>query len=189
MNELKNRGLQDILIAVVDGLKGFPEAINAVFPETIIQTCIVHLVRHSLNFCSYKDRRLVAADLKVIYRAETAEMAETRLAEFEGKWDDRYPSIGQSWRRNWEKVIPFFAFPQDIRRIIYTTNAIESLHMTIRKTIKTRGSFPNDEAATKLIYLAIRNAGQIAKANTYGWKTALNQFAILFGERLDADQM
>ena len=189
MNELKNRGLQDILIAVVDGLKGFPEAINAVFPETIIQTCIVHLVRHSLNFCSYKDRKVVAADLKVIYRAETAEMAETRLKEFEGKWDDRYPSIGQSWRRNWEKVIPFFAFPQDIRRIIYTTNAIESLHMTIRKIIKTRGSFPNDEAATKLIYLAITNAGQIAKANTYGWKTALNQFAILFGERLNADQM
>lgn len=187
MNELKNRGLQDILIAVVDGLKGFPEAINAVFPEAIIQTCIVHLVRHSLNFCSYKDRRPVAADLKTIYRAETAEMAETRLKEFEEKWDGRYPSIGQSWRRNWEKVIPFFAFPQDIRRIIYTTNAIESLHMTIRKTIKTRGSFPNDEAATKLIYLAIRNASQIAKANTNGWKTALNQFAILFGERLDAD--
>lgn len=189
MNELRNRGLQDILIAVVDGLKGFPEAINAVFPETIIQTCIVHLVRHSLNFCSYKDRKLVAADLKNIYRAETAEAAETRLAEFEHAWDDRYPSIGQSWRRNWEKVIPFFAFHQDIRRIIYTTNAIESLHMTIRKTIKTRGSFPNDEAATKLIYLAVKNAGQIANANTYGWKTALNQFAILFGERLNADQI
>lgn len=188
MNELRNRGLQDILIAVVDGLKGFPEAINAVFPQTLIQTCIVHLVRHSLNFCSYKDRKVVAADLKVIYRAETAEMAEARLKEFEGKWDDRYPSIGQSWRRNWEKVIPFFTFPQDIRRIIYTTNAIESLHMTIRKTIKTRGSFPNDEAATKPIYLAIRNAGQIAKANTYGWKTALNQFAILFADRLEADQ-
>ena len=189
MNELRNRGLTDILIAVVDGLKGFPEAINTVFPETLIQTCIVHLVRHSLNFCSYKDRKVVAADLKTIYRAETAEMAETRLAEFEQKWDQRYPSIGQSWRRNWDKVIPFFAFPQDIRRIIYTTNAIESLHMTIRKTIKTRGSFPNDDAATKLIYLAIRNAGQIAKANTYAWKTALNQFAILFGERLDQDQL
>jgi putative transposase len=189
MNELKNRGLQDILIAVVDGLKGFPEAINAVFPDAIVQTCIVHLVRLSLNFCSYKDRRNVAADLKAVYRAETVEMAEIRLKEFEEKWDDRYPSIGQSWRRNWEKVIPFFAFAQDIRRIIYTTNAIESLNMTIRKIIKTRGSFPNDAAATKLIYLAIRNAGQIAKANTYGWKTALNQFAILFGERLNADQM
>ena len=189
MNELRNRGLQDILIAVVDGLKGFPEAINAVFPETVIQTCIVHLVRHSLNFCSYKDRRVVAADLKTIYRAETADAAEARLAAFERRWDDRYPSIGQSWRRNWEKVVPFFAFHQDIRRIIYTSNAIESLNMTIRKTIKTRGSFPNDQAATKLIYLAIRNAGQIAKANTYGWKTALNQFAILFGERLRADQI
>ena len=132
MNELRNRGLRDILIAVVDGLKGFPEAINAVFPETIIQTCIVHLVRHSLNFCSYKDRKLVAADLKNIYRAETAQMAETRLAEFEDRWDERYPSIGQSWRRNWEKVVPFFAFHEDIRRIIYTTNAIESLHSTIR---------------------------------------------------------
>lgn len=188
MNELKNRGLQDILIAVVDGLKGFPEAINAVFPETIVQTCIVHLVRHSLNFCSYKDRKGVAADLKAIYRAETAEVAEDRLKVFEDRWDDRYPSIGQSWRRNWEKVIPFFVFPADVRRIIYTTNAIESLHMTIRKIIKTRGSFPTDEAATKLIYLAVRNAGQIAKANTYGWKTALNQFAILFGQRLDRDQ-
>jgi putative transposase len=188
MNELRNRGLQDILIAVVDGLKGFPEAINAVFPQTIIQTCIVHLVRYSLNFCSYKDRKPVAADLKAVYRAETAEMAEVRLKEFEDRWDDRYPSIGQSWRRNWDKVIPFFAFPADIRRIIYTTNAIESLHMTIRKIIKTRGSFPTDEAATKLIYLAVKNAGQIAKANTYGWKTALNQFAIMFAERLDADQ-
>lgn len=189
MNELRNRGLQDILIAVVDGLKGFPEAINAVFPDTVIQTCIVHLVRHSLNFCSYKDRKVVAADLKNIYRAETADIAETRLKEFEDRWDARYPSIGQSWRRNWEKVIPFFAFPADIRRIIYTTNAIESLHMTIRKTIKTRGSFPNDEAAMKLIYLAVKNAGQIAKANTYAWKTALNQFAILFGERLSVDQI
>ena len=189
MNELRNRGLADILIAVVDGLKGFPEAINAVFPDAVIQTCIVHLVRHSVNFCSYKDRRIVATDLKNIYRAETADAAEARLAEFERRWDERYPSIGQSWRRNWEKVVPFFAFHEDIRRIIYTTEAIESLHMTIRKTIKTPGSFPNDEAATKLIYLAVRNAGQIAKANTYGWKTALNQFAILFGDRLSADQI
>ena len=188
MNELRNRGLQDILIAVVDGLKGFPEAINAIFPEAVIQTCIVHLVRHSLNFCSYKDRKIVAADLKNIYRAETADAAEARLAEFERTWDNRYPSIGQSWRRNWEKIVPFFAFHEDIRRIIYTTNAIESLHMTIRKTVKTRGSFPNDEAATKLIYLAVKNAGQIAKANTYGWKTALNQFAILFGDRLSVHQ-
>ena len=189
MNELKNRGLRDILIAVVDGLKGFPEAINAVFPQTIVQTCIVHLVRHSLNFCSYKDRKSVAAGLKAVYRAETAEIAENRLKEFEDSWDGRYPSIGQSWRRNWEKVIPFFVFPADIRRIIYTTNAIESLHMTIRKTIKTRGSFPNDQAAIKLIYLAVKNAGQIAKANTYGWKTALNQFAIMFGDRLSANNI
>ncbi len=131
----------------------------------------------------------MAADLKNIYRAETSEAAKTRLAEFEHRWNEHYPSIGQSWWRNCEKVIPFFAFHEDIRRIIYTTNAIESLHMTIRKTIKTRGSFPNDDAATKLIYLAVKNVGQIAKANTYGWKTALNQFAILFGERLNADQI
>ena len=189
MNELRNRGLQDILIAGVDGLKGFPEAIQAVFPQTVIQTCIVHLVRYSLNFCSDKDRRPVAADLKQIYRAETAEAAEDRLAAFEKKWNPRYPPIGQSWRRNGEKIIPFFAFRPDIRKILYTTNAIESLHMTIRKSIKTRGSFPNDEAATKLIYLAITNAGQIANANTYAWKTALNQFAILFADRRDTRQM
>ena len=142
MNELCNRGLQDILIAGVDGLKGFPEAIQAVFPQTVIQTCIVHLVRYSLNFCSDKDRRPVAADLKQIYRAETAEAAEDRLAAFEKKWNPRYPPIGQSWRRNGEKLNPFFAFHPDIRKILYTTNAIESLHMTIRKTIKTRGTLP-----------------------------------------------
>ena len=189
MNELRNRGLQNILIAGVDGLKGFPEAIQAVFPQTVIQTCIVHLVRYSLNFCSDKDRRPVAADLKQIYRAETAEAAEDRLAAFEKKWNLRDPPIGPSWRRNGEKIIPFFAFHPDIRKILYTTNAIESLHMTIRKTIKTRGSFRNDEAATKLIYPAITNAGQIAIANTYAWKTALNQFAILFADRLDTRQM
>lgn len=184
MNELKNRGLGDILIAVVDGLKGFPEAINAVFPKTVVQTCIVHLVRHSLNFCSYKDRKAVAVDLKSVYRAETAEAAADRLAEFDAKWGGQYPSIAQSWRNNWDHVIPFFAFPQDIRRIIYTTNAIESLNASIRKIIKTRGSFPNDDSAIKLIYLAIQNAGQLSTAGVWGWKTALNQFAILFEDRM-----
>lgn len=184
MNELKNRGINDILIAVVDGLKGFPEAINAAFPQTTVQTCIVHLVRHSLNYCSYKDRKIVAGDLKAVYRAETAEAAQKRLDEFDAKWGRQYPSIAQSWRNNWDHVIPFFAFPQDIRRIIYTTNAIESLNASIRKIIKTRGSFPNDDAAIKLIYLAIQNAGQLANAGVWGWKTALNQFAIVFEDRM-----
>lgn len=184
MNELKNRGLDDILIAVVDGLKGFPEAINAVFPKCLVQTCIVHLVRYSLNFCSYKDKKQAAADLRTIYSAKDADTAEERLAEFEAKWDDKYPSIGQSWRRNWQHVIPFFAFPKDIRRIIYTTNAIESLNASIRKIIKSRGQFPNDDAAVKLIYLALQNAGQLTNAGVWGWKTALNQFAIMFEDRM-----
>ena len=184
MNELKNRGLDDILIAVVDGLKGFPEAINAVFPQCLVQTCIVHLVRHSLNFCSFKDKKQVAADLKTVYSAENAEAAQDRLEEFEKKWNEKYPSIGQSWRRNWEQVIPFFAFPKDIRRIIYTTNAIESLNASIRKIIKSRGQFPNDDAAAKLIWLAIQNAGHVAEKTVWGWKTALNQFAIMFEDRM-----
>jgi putative transposase len=184
MNELKNRGLLDILIAVVDGLKGFPEAIQAVYPQTTVQTCIVHLVRHSLNFCSFKDRKAVAADLKQVYRAETADAARARLEDFDAKWGAQYPSIAQSWRRNWDHVIPFFAFPQDIRRIIYTTNAIESLNASIRKIIKTRGSFPTDESAIKLIWLAIQNAGQVDGNAVWGWKTALNQFAIVFTNRM-----
>ena len=153
MNELKNRGVQDVLIAVVDGLKGFPDAIHTVFPQAQVQTCIVHMVRNSLDYCSYKDRKAVAADLKTIYRAETETMAQARLAEFAEKWGTKYPPIVQSWRRNWEQVIPFFAYPAEVRRVIYTTNAIESLHMTLRKIIKTRGSFPTDDAATKLLYV------------------------------------
>lgn len=184
MNEMKNRGLDDILIAVVDGLKGFPEAINAVFPKCLVQTCIVHLVRYSLNFCSYKDKKLVASDLKTVYSAETADAAEDKLAAFEEKWDEKYPSIGQSWRRNWQHLMPFYAFPKDIRRIIYTTNAIESLNASIRKIIKSRGQFPNDDAAIKLIYLAVQNAGQVTNAGVWGWKTALNQFAIMFEDRM-----
>jgi len=186
MNELKNRGVEDILIAVVDGLKGFPEAINAAFSETRVQTCIVHLIRHSLAFVSYKERRQVVKALKAIYQAPTAEAAEEGLSDFEAKWDDRYPAISRSWRRNWEQVIPFFEFPPSIRKVIYTTNAIESLHSSIRKVIKNRGHFPNDEAATKLIYLALRNIEKkwIMPART--WKEALNQFAVLFEDRLNA---
>jgi putative transposase len=182
MNDLKTRGVGDILIAVVDGLKGFPEAIGAAFPETIVQTCIIHLIRNSLAFVSWKDRKQIMPDLKAIYRAESAEAALDRLADFEGKWDARYPAIGQSWRRAWEHVIPFFAFPPDIRKMIYTTNAVESLNRSLRKIIKTRGSFPNDEAAMKLLYLAIQNAG-IHWRRPIEWTAAMGQFAILFGDR------
>jgi len=185
MNELKNRGTQDILIAVVDGLKGFPEAITAAFPEAMVQTCIVHLVRHSLNFCSWKDRKAVAADLRRIYGAATADLAAAELDDFEEKWAGKYASIAPAWRRAWQEVIPFFGFDPAIRKIIYTTNAIESLNRVIRKSIKTRGSFPTDEAATKLIYLAIRNFEKDGR-NVREWFAARNQFAIMFGERFDA---
>jgi putative transposase len=184
MNELKARGVKDCLIAVVDGLKGFPEAIGAVFPETQVQTCIVHLMRHGLSLCSYKDRRPVAKDMKAIYRAESAEAAADRLSEFEEVWGAKYPSIAASWRRHWQEIIPMFAFPPEIRRLIYTTNAIESLHRCLRKIIKTRGHFPNDEAAAKLLYLALRNIEKGWKAAPKEWLPALNQFDILFGDRL-----
>ena len=186
MTELKNRGVQDILIAAVDGLKGFPEAITSVFPQAQVQTCIVHLVRHCLRFVPWKDRKEVAADLKAIYRAETESAAQGRLSEFQAKWDGKYPTISQSWRRNWEQVIPFLAYPQEIRKVIYTTNAIESLNRSLRKAVKTRGHFPNDEAATKLLYLAIRNQTAKWKMAPREWASAMNQFAILFDDRLQA---
>ncbi|MEO9572957.1 MAG: IS256 family transposase [Roseobacter sp.] len=184
MNNLRNRGVEDILIAVVDGLKGFQDAINAAFPDTTVQTCIVHLVRHSLNFCGWKDRKVVAKDLKRIYQATDDVEAEKALADFEAEWGQKYPSIAPSWRRAWQEVIPFFAFPPAVRKIIYTTNAIESLNRVIRKTTKTRGSFPTDDAATKLIYLAIRTfekAGRCVRE----WVAARNQFAILYSERFN----
>ena len=185
MNELKNRGVQDILIAVVDGLKGFPDAITAAFPEATVQTCIVHLVRHSLNFCAWKDRKYVAADLRRIYGAATADQAAIELDDFEEKWAGKYASIAPAWRRAWAEVVPFFAFDPAIRKIIYTTNAIESLNRVIRKSIKTRGSFPTEEAATKLIYLAIRNFEKGGR-NVRQWFAARNQFAILFEDRFNA---
>lgn len=185
MNELKNRGLEDILIAVVDGLKGFPEAIEAVFPETTVQTCIVHLLRNSLKFVGWKQRKAVATDLKEIYRAPNAETAMERLGEFEKKWDEKFPIIGRSWRQNWERVIPFFDFPPAVRKVIYTTNAIESLHSGVRKVIKNRGHFPNDEAAMKLIYLALRNIAKKWKMPSRSWKEALNQFAVMFEDRMN----
>lgn len=184
MNELKNRGVQDILITVVDGLKGFPDAITAAFPKATVQTCIVHLVRHSLNFCAWKDRKYVAADLRRIYGAATADQAATELDAFEEKWAGKYASIAPAWRRAWQEVIPFFAFDPAIRKIIYTTNAIESLNRVIRKSIKTRGSFPTEEAATKLIYLAIRNFEKGGR-NVREWFAARNQFAIMFDDRFN----
>ena len=183
MNELRNRGVHDVFIAVVDGLKGFPEAINAVFPEAAVQTCIVHMIRHSLAYVGWKVRKHVAADLKRIYRAESAEAAALRLDEFEEKWGDKFPPIGKSWRRNWEQIIPFFAYPEAVRKIIYTTNAIESLNMSLRKIIKNRGHFPSDDAATKLLYLALRNIAKKWTLPARTWKQALNQFAILFQDR------
>ena len=184
MNELKNRGIQDILVAVVDGLKGFPEAINATFPETVVQTCIVHLLRHSINFASWKDRKHVARALKAVYRAGDAEAGLAALAEFEaGPWGEKYPAIAQSWRRNWDHVIPFFAFPEAVRRMIYTTNAIESLNAKIRRAVRTRGHFPSDDAATKLLYLVLNHAAQAWKRPPREWTEAKTQFAIIFGER------
>lgn len=177
--------MQDILIAVVDGLKGFPEAITAAFPDTTVQTCIVHLVRHSLNFCAWKDRKAVAADLREIYSAATADQAAVALDSFEEKWAGKYASIAPAWRRAWAEVIPFFAFDPAIRKIIYTTNAIESLNRVIRKSIKTRGSFPTEEAATKLIYLAIRNSEKGGR-NVREWFAARNQLAIMFEDRFTA---
>ena len=185
MNELKTRGTGDILIAVVDGLSGFPDAIATVFPQTAVQTCIVHLIRNSLAFVSWKDRKTVMPDLRAIYRAETAEAAAARLDEFEVCWGERYPAIAPAWRRAWEHVVPMYAFPPQIRKMIYTTNALESLHRSLRKIIKTRGSFPNDEAATKLLYLALRNAG-VHWRRPIEWTAAMGQFAILFEDRFPA---
>ena len=184
MNELSNRGVGDILIAVVDGLKGFPEAITTVFPQTTVQTCIVHLLRYSLSFCGWKDRQAVARRLKAVYSAATAEEARSQLAAFaEDPWAKKYPSIVPSWERNWEQVIPFFSFPTEVRKVIYTTNTIENLHMQLRKILKTRGHFPSDEAASKLIYLALRNITKKWKMPPVTWKRALSQFAVLFGTR------
>lgn len=184
VTELKNRGLDDILIACVDGLKGFPEAIETVYPKTEVQLCIVHMVRHSLNFVGWKQRKEVAADLRTIYTAATEAEAETRLAEFAEKWDEKFPMISKSWRANWARVIPFFAHPKEIRKVIYTTNAIESLNMSLRKVTKARSSFPNDEAVLKLLYLALRNIAKKWTMPIQNWKAALNRFAIIYEDRV-----
>jgi putative transposase len=185
VTELKNRGVQDIFIACVDGLKGFPEAIEAVYPHAAIQLCIVHMVRNSLNYVSWKMRAEVAADLKRIYTASTADEAEQRLGEFEDKWDDDYLPISQSWRRNWVRIIPFFDYPPEIRKVIYTTNAIESVNMSLRKITKNRGSFPSDEALLKLFYLALRNISKKWTMPIRDWKAALTRFTIQFDDRMN----
>ena len=184
MNELKNRGTEDIMLAVVDGLKGFPDAITAVFPEAVVQTCIVHLVRNSMDFVSWKDRKPLATALKAIYRAVDAKAAEDALIAFEAsEWGLRYVAIAQSWRRAWNEVVPFFAFPEAVRKIIYTTNAIEALNSKLRRAIRARGHFPNDEAATKLLYLVLNRSEKEWKMPPREWTMAKAQFAVIFGER------
>jgi putative transposase len=183
LTELKNRGVKDVLIVCIDGLKGFPQAIEAVFPEARVQLCIVHMVRASLNYVNWKERKLVAADLKSIYRAASERQAAQELDEFIAKWGAKYQAIGKLWKENWDRISPFFEFPTEVRRMIYTTNAVESLHMTLRKIIKTRGSFPSEDAALKLIYLALRNVTAKWEAIQH-WKQALNQFEVLWGNRI-----
>lgn len=184
VTEMKNRGVQDIFIACVDGLKGFPEAIETVYPQTAVQLCIVHLVRNSLNYVSWKMRKQVADDLKRIYQSATVAEAEQKLEEFETQWNDAYPSIAQIWRRNWDRIIPFFDYPPEIRRIIYTTNAIESVNMSLRKITKNRASFPSDEALAKLFYLALMNISKKWTMPLHDWKAALNRFSIQFEDRM-----
>jgi putative transposase len=184
---LKNRGMKDSFIVCTDGLKGFPEAIEAVFPNALVQTCLVHLIRASLNFVNWKERKAIAADLKSIYRAVSAEMAELALKDFRSKYP-KHQVVADIWERNWQRVIPFFEFPEEIRKIIYTTNAVESLHMTLRKVTKNRGSFPSQEAAIKLLYLALQKVA--TKWNTVqGWREALRQFAIRWPERIELTRM
>jgi putative transposase len=185
MTELKNRGVQDILIACVDGLRGFPEAIEAVFPLAQVQLCIVHLLRNSFKMVGYKERKAVARDLKAIYSAPTAEAAEQELNHFAEKWSQTHRGIEALWRRNWARVIPFFAFPPEIRKIIYTTNAVESLNMSLRKITKMRASFPNEQAALKLLYLALKNVSAKWESTMY-WGSALNQFTLLWEDRIQA---
>ena len=187
-NDLRTRGVADILIAVTDGLKGMPEALAAVFPDTTLQTCIVHLIRSSLDYASWKDRKALATALRPVYAAASAEAALAALDAFEeSEWGHKFPTVVAAWRRSWDRVIPFFAFPREIRRVIYTTNAIESVNARLRKIIKTRGHFPSDDAASKLIWLALRNITSDWGKAAHHWKEAMNQFAILYAERFTRD--
>jgi len=184
INELTNRGVQDIFVACVDGLKGFSEAINAIFPKTDVQLCIVHMVRNSLKFVPWKDRRAVARDLKEVYRAATVAKAEKQLHAFADKWDTKYPMIFKSWQNHWNNIIPFFAYPPEIRKVIYTTNAIESLNMSLRKVLKNKAAFPSDQALMKILFLALRNISQKWNRPIIEWGRAINQFAILHPDRM-----
>jgi transposase-like protein len=185
ITELKNRGIKDIFIVCVDGLKGFPEAIESVFPNTQIQLCIVHMIRNSVKYVHWKDRKSICEDLKTIYKSATEQEAEVALDVFGKKWDAKYPTISQMWRNNWERIIPFFDYPDDIRKVIYTTNAIESLNRSLRKVIKTKGAFPNDTAILKIFYLALSNIAKKWTLPIRDWKAALSQFAIRFAGRFE----
>lgn len=189
LTELKNRGLEDIFICCVDGLKGFPEAIEAVYPKTITHTCIVHQIRNSLAFVGYQERKEIAADLKLIYTAATRAEALLELDKFSEKWDARYPLIAKSWRENWTRIEPMFDFTAEIRKAIYTTNAIESLNMSLRKIIKTRGSFPSEEACLKLLFLGLKNAAKKWTMPIQNWGLAMNQFAIMFEDRINLAEL
>jgi putative transposase len=184
LTELKNRGVRDIFIGCVDGLKGFPQSMEAVFPATQVQLCLVHMVRHSLSYVGWKERKAVAHDLKRIYRAATVSEAEQALRDFEGKWDRKYPSISKSWRTNWPELITFLKYPDDIRKVLYTTNAIESLNRSLRKISKNRGVFPNQESLLKLYYLALERIAKKWTMPIYNWCAALNRFVIEFGDRV-----
>lgn len=184
MNELKNRGVQDIFIACCDGLKGFPEAIEAVYPKTQVQLCIVHQIRHSLRYVNWKQRKVIAADLKRIYGAATLAEAELALAEFGEKWDDQHPTISLSWRNNWERLSVFFDYPPEIRKVIYTTNAIESLNASLRKITKTRRSFPTDDSVMKILYLALHQISKKWTMPIRDWKAAMSQFMIMYSDRV-----
>jgi len=184
LTELKNRGLKDILIACVDGLTGFPEAINAVYPQTKVQLCIVHIIRNSVKYVSYKDKKEVCHDLKQVYTSLTSESAEQELLKFSEKWDKKYPAISKIWLRNWENIIPYFDYPDDIRKVIYTTNSIESLNMTLRKVIKNKRVFPTDNSVFKLLYLAVNNVSKKWTMPIRDWKSAMNRFIIEFEDRM-----
>jgi putative transposase len=184
ITDLKNRGVEAIYIACINGLKGFGDAINSIFPKTIVQRCIIHLIRNSLNYVPWKDKKAIAADLRLIYTAPNEQAAYKALASFAEKWDDTYPTISTTWQQNWQGIIPFLSFPDYIRKAIYTTNAIESVNRQVRKILKSKGSFPNDEAVLKLVFLALQNAQKKWTMPIREWKLALNQFAILFSENL-----
>jgi putative transposase len=188
LTELQNRGVKDIFIACVDGLKGFPEVIESVYPKAEVQTCIVHMVRASLSYVNWKQRKRVAVDLRQIYQAATVDDASEQLDVFAQNWDAECPMVSQIWRRHWDRITPFLAYPAEIRKVIYTTNAVESLNMSLRKIIKMRGSFPNEEAALKLLYLALRNASKKWTMPVQNWSAALNRFSILWPDRMPAGE-